>query len=31
MAPEVRLMGPDNEPLGIVSVMEALRLSLIHI
>jgi len=27
MAPEVRLTGPDNEPLGIVSIMEALRLA----
>jgi len=27
MAPEVRLSGPDNEPLGIVSLMEALRLA----
>ena len=27
MAPEVRLMGPDNEPIGIVSVMEALRMA----
>jgi translation initiation factor IF-3 len=27
MAPEVRLMGPDNEPIGIVSTMEALRLA----
>ena len=27
MAPEVRLSGPDNEPLGIVSIMEALRLA----
>jgi len=26
-APEVRLNGPDNEPLGIVSLQEALRLS----
>jgi len=25
MAPEVRLSGPENEPLGIVSLMEALR------
>jgi translation initiation factor IF-3 len=25
MAPEVRLMGPENEPLGVVSLMEALR------
>jgi translation initiation factor IF-3 len=25
MAPEVRLTGPDNEPLGVVSLMEALR------
>ncbi len=25
MAPEVRLSGPDNEPLGVVSLMEALR------
>ncbi len=27
MAPEVRLMGPDNEQLGVVSIEEALRLS----
>ncbi|MDE2048241.1 MAG: translation initiation factor IF-3 [Betaproteobacteria bacterium] len=27
MAPEVRLSGPDNEPLGIVSLQEALRMS----
>ncbi len=27
MAPEVRLSGPENEPLGIVSLMEALRLA----
>jgi translation initiation factor IF-3 len=27
MAPEVRLNGPDNEPLGIVSLTEALRLA----
>jgi len=27
MAPQVRLNGVDNEPLGIVSIMEALRLS----
>jgi translation initiation factor IF-3 len=27
MAPEVRLSGPDNEPLGIVSIAEALRLA----
>ncbi len=27
MAPEVRLSGPENEPLGIVSIMEALRLA----
>ena len=27
MAPEVRLSGPDNEPLGVVSIMEALRLA----
>ncbi|MDO8455415.1 MAG: translation initiation factor IF-3 [Burkholderiaceae bacterium] len=27
MAPEVRLSGPENEPLGIVSVTEALRLA----
>ena len=26
-APEVRLNGPDNEPLGIVSITEALRLA----
>lgn len=26
-APEVRLNGPDNEPLGIVSLQEALRLA----
>jgi translation initiation factor IF-3 len=25
MAPEVRLSGPENEPLGVVSLMEALR------
>ena len=25
MAPEVRLTGPENEPLGVVSLMEALR------
>lgn len=29
-APEVRLNGPDNEPLGIVSIQEALRLSAEH-
>ena len=27
MAPEVRLSGPENEPLGIVSIKEALRLA----
>lgn len=27
MAPEVRLNGPNNEPLGIVSLQEALRLA----
>ncbi|NBS08433.1 MAG: translation initiation factor IF-3, partial [Betaproteobacteria bacterium] len=27
MAPEVRLSGPDNEALGIVSLMEALRMA----
>src|SRR3954466_11322082 len=27
MAPEVRLSGPNNEPLGIVSLAEALRLA----
>src|SRR6476620_787661 len=27
MAPEVRLSGPDNEPLGIVSLSEALRMA----
>ena len=27
MAPEVRLTGPENEPLGVVSIMEALRLA----
>jgi len=27
MAPEVRLIGPENEPLGVVSIMEALRLA----
>ena len=27
MAPEVRLSGPDNEPLGIVNLNEALRLA----
>jgi len=27
MAPEVRLSGPNNEPLGIVSLMEALRMA----
>ncbi|KQT10189.1 translation initiation factor IF-3 [Ramlibacter sp. Leaf400] len=27
MAPEVRLSGPDNEPLGIVSLQEALRMA----
>ena len=27
MAPEVRLNGQDNEPLGIVSLTEALRLA----
>jgi translation initiation factor IF-3 len=29
-APEVRLNGPDNEPLGIVSLQEALRLAQEH-
>ncbi|MCW7536849.1 translation initiation factor IF-3 [Aquabacterium sp. A7-Y] len=29
-APEVRLNGPDNEPIGIVSLQEALRLSQEH-
>jgi translation initiation factor IF-3 len=29
-APEVRLNGPENEPLGIVSIQEALRLSAEH-
>ncbi len=27
MAPEVRLIGPENEPLGVVSLNEALRLA----
>ena len=27
LAPEVRLNGPDNEPLGIVPIAEALRLA----
>jgi translation initiation factor IF-3 len=27
MAPEVRLNGPDNEPLGIVPIQEALRMA----
>jgi translation initiation factor IF-3 len=27
MAPEVRLSGPTNEPLGVVSLMEALRMA----
>jgi translation initiation factor IF-3 len=27
MAPEVRLSGPDNEPLGIVPLQEALRMA----
>jgi translation initiation factor IF-3 len=27
MAPEVRLNGPDNEPLGIVSIQDALRMA----
>lgn len=27
MAPEVRLIGPDNEPIGIVGLAEALRLA----
>jgi translation initiation factor IF-3 len=27
MAPEVRLNGPDNEPMGIVTIQEALRLA----
>lgn len=26
-APEIRLSGPDNEPLGVVSLMEALRMA----
>ena len=29
-APEVRLNGPENEPLGVVSIQEALRLSAEH-
>jgi translation initiation factor IF-3 len=27
MAPEVRISGPENEPMGVVSLMEALRLA----
>ena len=27
MAPEVRLVGPENEPLGVMSLSEALRLA----
>lgn len=27
MAPEVRLVGPENEPLGVMSITEALRLA----
>ena len=27
MAPEVRLIGPENEPMGVVSITEALRLA----
>jgi translation initiation factor IF-3 len=27
MAPEVRLSGPDNEPIGVVSLQEALRMA----
>jgi translation initiation factor IF-3 len=27
MAPEVRLVGPENEPLGVMSISEALRLA----
>ena len=27
MSPEVRLSGPDNEPIGIVSLQEALRMA----
>ena len=27
MAPEVRVSGPDNEPLGVVPLMEALRMA----
>jgi translation initiation factor IF-3 len=27
MAPQVRLNGPENEPLGIVQLMEALRMA----
>lgn len=27
MAPEVRLIGPENEPLGVVSLQEALRMA----
>ena len=27
MAPEVRLNGPENEPLGIVSLQDALRMA----
>ena len=27
MAPEVRLIGPENEPLGVVSIAEALRMA----
>jgi translation initiation factor IF-3 len=27
MAPEVRLNGPENEPIGVVSIQEALRMA----
>ena len=27
MAPEVRLNGPENEPLGVVPILEALRMA----
>ena len=27
MAPEVRISGPENEPMGVVSLSEALRLA----
>ena len=30
MAPEVRLFGPENEALGVVSLSEALRLAGVH-